>query len=344
MDAAEKHESSRTFGESDWFKPDTCMYCGSRQLQPWLRGIHDRLGYVQGTWEYLRCAQCGSALLSPMPRQEIIGELYPPVYSFRPDFIKDGLFKKIVSFLEERTFYRLVHMREVNSVKHFTGVTGGELLDVGCGTGDRLARFADGGFHVRGIDIQPEVIEYIRAKYGFEVDAGTLDSVEYPAHSFDIVTICWVIEHLLEVKPVLDKIYAMLKPNGWIVAEVPLADSLQSTLLGERWCSYQEAPRHIGIPTRDGIKNLMEACGYRDVQILPTGIFNASAHFALSVIPSATASHAYTNTSIFTHLPRLLAGLLTFLHLPVALIESYLLHKPAMGVVIGRKPPSAKEG
>jgi len=86
-----------------WFMPDACFFCGSERLRPWLDGIRDRLGYVPGSWSFLRCGDCGSAILTPMPRPEIIADLYPEVYSFRTDFKSGGQLKQAIASFEKRS-------------------------------------------------------------------------------------------------------------------------------------------------------------------------------------------------------------------------------------------------
>jgi SAM-dependent methyltransferase len=272
-----------------------------------------------------------------MPSQETIPALYPQVYSFRPDFESSGRLKRAIALLEERLFYRLLHKGETDRVKRVTGMRSGSVLDVGCGTGERLCRFARAGYQVRGLEIQPDLVRYVREHLGFKADVGTLDSVVYPADSFDLVTICWVIEHLIDVKTVLEKIRRMLKPNGWIMAEVPLSDSLQSGLLRGRWSVYREAPRHIGIPSRSGLERAFSNSGFTGFRILPSGLLGCSGAFSLSIITGATTTHTYGSKAAASHLPRLAAGLLTVLHLPIALAENYLFHRPAYGVAFARK-------
>lgn len=321
-----------------WYKPSSCLYCGFTELSPWISGIGDRLGFVPGAWSFLKCERCGSAHLSPMPKLEVIPDLYPPVYSFRPDFETKSKLKRLVARVEERFFYRLLHRNEVSSIRKHSGTNSGSLLDVGCGTGDRLTRFARAGYTVRGLEIQPELVEYVRNQLGYNVDAGTLDSFYYPDNSFELVTICWVIEHLAEVKSVLKKIHGMLKPNGWIVAEVPLTDSYQSEILGSRWCQYCEAPRHLSIPSQNGVERAFRASGYTDIKILPSTVMTCAGIFALSLVPNATATHAYGNSSMATHLPRFIAGAATVLYTPMVILENYIMRRPACSLVLARKP------
>lgn len=321
-----------------WFAPTACLFCGSEKLSPWIADIKDRLGFVPGTWSFLTCRTCGSAILSPMPKQETIAGLYPPVYSFRPDFETNSKLKKLLAALEGRTFYSLQHRNEVAALRRATGVRSGVLLDIGCGTGDRLVRFAKAGYQVRGLDIQPGPVRYVRERLGFAADVGTLNSVSYPADSFHIVTIGWVLEHLLDVKPVLKEIRRILKPGGWIAAEVPFSDSFQSRMLGRRWCVYCEAPRHIGIPSQEGARRAFAECGFAEISIHPSTAINCAGHFGLSVIPKATATHAYGESTLAAHIPRVLAGVITLLYSPLAAYENNFLRLPAAAVIMARKP------
>ena len=333
---------SRTFNPEDssnWFVPEVCIFCGGERLEPWLDGIEDRLGHVPGSWSFLRCGDCGSAQLAPMPKPEIIPGLYPDIYSFRADFKSGGRIKEAIASIEKKVFYRISHKDEVGTIKRSTGLTSGKLLDVGCGTGDRLARFAKAGFDVRGMEVQPELAEYVHDNLGFEVDVGTLDSVAYPPESFDIVISHWVLEHLLDVKTVLEKVYSSLKPSGWFAAEVPLADSLQVSMLGGRWSAFSEAPRHLAVPSHEGLRRAYAASGFDNIKFVPSSILECSGMFSLSVIPRACAMYAYEDSSLLTHAPRLAAGLLTVLHMPVAAVENHLLGRPAGSLVFAQKGP-----
>ncbi len=348
----ERQEARQTGGTDTWPRPEAgagwrppvaCQYCGSGSLASWLDRVRDHLEYVPGSWAMLRCRDCGSVQLSPMPSEDKVAELYPPVYSFRTDLDAGGRIRRLISRAEEAAFYRILHKRETGTIRRHTGLAGGNLLDVGCGTGDRLARFSRTGFSVRGLEIQPDLVRYVRQTRGFAVDAGTLDSVFYPAASFDMVTIYYVIEHLLDVGKVLWRIHSMLKPGGWVVAEVPLADSCQSLTLRTRWSQYSEAPRHVSIPSREGIRRALTVSGFEEVSILPATMMNCAAAFALSVIPAANTGRSYARSGVLRHLPRAAGGLVTLLYCPAAALENYGARRPAFGLVLARKPGEYNE-
>lgn len=55
------------------------------------------------------------------------------------------------------------------------GITGGEVLDIGCGTG-KLREYLGNGFTYKGIDISPAMIDIAR-KRGFDGHAGPVEDV-----------------------------------------------------------------------------------------------------------------------------------------------------------------------
>src|SRR3954464_14475046 len=62
---------------------------------------------------------------------------------------------------------------------------GGDLLEVGCGTGLLLRRFAQVTKSARGIDLSPGMLEKARAR-GLDVTTGTATALPFPDASFDV--------------------------------------------------------------------------------------------------------------------------------------------------------------
>lgn len=323
-----------------WLAPKRCLYCHSEDFTPRFAGIRDRLHYVPGEFAFVECRGCGSLHLSRMPPLDEIPGLYPPIYLFRQDFETASRLKGRLALLEERFFYRYLFGSTVRLVKKYTGMSGGVLLDVGCGTGSRLTGFAAAGFTVRGLEVQPELVDYVRGSLGCEADIGTLETMAYQADSFDLVALFHVLEHILDVRSTLRHSYRILKPGGWLVAEVPLADSLQMQWLKQRWGQLWEAPRHVTIPTQRGLSRAICEYGFEPPVVHPSSALTTGGLFALSLVPSANTTHSYSSGSLLVHVPRFIAGCLTLLYSPVALLERYL-RRPASGYVLARKPQEA---
>lgn len=102
-----------------------------------------------------------------------------------------------------------------------------KLLDYGCGAGGLVYRFRDLGFDAYGFDIH-ERVEYRapddRRFFGFVENptADTSDSiiardrfgVPFPDDSFDVVVSTSVLEHVMDLPPVMAEIARVLKPSG----------------------------------------------------------------------------------------------------------------------------------
>ena len=106
-------------------------------------------------------------------------------------------------------------------------------LDVGCGFGGFLVAFANNGFDVCGIELDPERMEFSKANC---LDAGLEgvvqlcnileDGVEQKLGLFDVVTCMDVIEHVLDVPQALTNLRKMLTPGGVLIMEIPNRDSI----------------------------------------------------------------------------------------------------------------------
>ena len=72
-----------------------CTLCGSTDLLPLYKGVRDRLGVTTETWNFRRCARCGSALLHPCPSPEALKAFYPDVYTFYPEASPPGTLKSV---------------------------------------------------------------------------------------------------------------------------------------------------------------------------------------------------------------------------------------------------------
>ena len=114
---------------------------------------------------------------------------------------------------------------------------GGRLLEIGPGTGAISTLLAASGYHVTGIDLDPEVVqgasrfaEYFRTSCHFEVGDG-FDLSGY-ADQFDLAFSCGVIEHFERVDAV-----RMLVQQGiaakQVLTVVPTTYALRNDPLAE---------------------------------------------------------------------------------------------------------------
>jgi SAM-dependent methyltransferase len=95
------------------------------------------------------------------------------------------------------------------------------VLDVGFGEGYGSQILARAGARYRGIEVDPDIVEHARAKYGalFDVyDGTTIDAAD---DAFDLVLAFQMIAYLDDPQPLLREIRRVLVPDGVAVITTP---------------------------------------------------------------------------------------------------------------------------
>jgi SAM-dependent methyltransferase len=343
-------EAATSVGSRQWATAQEalppCLYCGEAAYERLFQGVRDRLGYVPGTWAFDRCRQCGSAILVPHPRAADLAAFYPPVYSFTPELGQESRFRRILAKLEYRFFFRPQYQAQVRGVLRGIGwqrQPGQRLLDVGCGRGLRLLVFQRYGFEVQGMDFQTEVVEYVRKQVGVPAVCTDVEGLttHFPRASFDIVTAFYVLEHVPDVRAVLRSCFDLLKPGGWFVGAIPFVDGVQPRVFKSRWINVTEAPRHLSIPSHEGIRRACLRVGYDRVAFRPDAVLNCAGMIGSSLVPGAAITDVYGGGRVLALLRRLLGGVITLLSVPGCLVENYLFRRPSLGMVLAHKPDVA---
>ena len=322
--------------------PVKCPYCSGQTFAPWLDGVTDRLGIGQGSYTFLRCRDCDSAVLSPAPTPEELAALYPEVYSFHPSVAKGSKLKELTATLEEMVFFRPQYKMQYRTIAEVVGspAPGAKLLDLGCGLGQRLLAFRERGYAVHGLDFLPSVVTYLQKELGIDASCGDLLHLDqlFAEGSFDVVTAFQVVEHVHDAQALLKSCFRLLRPGGWFVATIPMGNSLQATLLKERWCGVREAPRHLNLPSHEGLRRACSATGFAQPDIRTDSLLNCAGLVGLSLLPDAATTKVYAESSVRSVVNRVVAAGVTLASLPLCYVESNLLHRPATALVFAQKP------
>jgi 2-polyprenyl-3-methyl-5-hydroxy-6-metoxy-1,4-benzoquinol methylase len=116
--------------------------------------------------------------------------------------------------IEESDFWSKVKVKLILDL-----VEGKSVLDVGCGSGLLSKTLLDKGYNVMVIDNDWKAVEIAKKKgiMGFVADINDWKTDE----KFDCIILGDVLEHINDDKSTMRKVYAMLKPNGCIVVNVP---------------------------------------------------------------------------------------------------------------------------
>lgn len=93
------------------------------------------------------------------------------------------------------------------------------LLDVGCGTGHHMRRFADAGFVVAGVDGSEEMLHHARANNpGADLRKADVESLPFPDASFDVVMAIEVLRYLPDPTACIREMARVLRPGGICLA------------------------------------------------------------------------------------------------------------------------------
>ena len=141
------------------------------------------------------------------------------------------------------------------------------LLDIGCGTGDFLQVAASSGWTISGIEPNEQARAIANKKTTSSVfDADALSKFE--AHSFDVITLWHVLEHLPNLDQHFDKFKRLLKPDGVLIIAVPNYKSYDAELYKEFWAAY-DVPRHLWHFSQTAIKKLGNHADMNLVKTIP---------------------------------------------------------------------------
>jgi len=124
--------------------------------------------------------------------------------------------------LDEYHFEKLHHLLRLVD---FDGYRGKQVLEVGCGAGTDLVRFARGGAHVTGVDLSSSAIALARqnfAQHGLEADLREADGEQLPFanDSFDLVYAHGVVQYTPDDRALVRECHRVLKPGGQAVFQV----------------------------------------------------------------------------------------------------------------------------
>ena len=124
--------------------------------------------------------------------------------------------------LDQYDFEKLHHLPRLID---FHGYRGRHVLDVGCGAGTDLMRFARGGAIVTGVDISSSAIALARqnfAQQGVTADLREADGERLPFadDGFDFVFAHGVVQYTTNDRALVDECRRVLKPGGTAVFQV----------------------------------------------------------------------------------------------------------------------------
>jgi ubiquinone/menaquinone biosynthesis C-methylase UbiE len=124
------------------------------------------------------------------------------------------------AFFEDLDAYRFDKLHYLPRLVDFNGFAGRELLEVGCGIGTDLVRFARGGAIVTGVDLSTTAIDLARKNFDWhgvsakELRPANAEALPYPDASFDVVYGHGVLQYTADASRVVQECHRVLRPGG----------------------------------------------------------------------------------------------------------------------------------
>ncbi len=207
-----------------------------------------------------------------MPVEEDIANAYKRYYTHERHEEGGATLRSLSILTIRKLIYRLIGVGRLTQehkklwAMYVDDMAPGRLLDVGCGSGARLLHFQKAGWEVEGQEIDPEAAESARKTAKARVFCVPLESARLAAHSYDVIIMNHVIEHVHRPIDLLRECGRIVKPGGLIVAVTPNSESCGHNHFGKFWRGL-EPPRHVFIYCPASIAHLADQSGFSHFDI-----------------------------------------------------------------------------
>ncbi len=202
------------------------------------------------------CHSCGVEFVHPQPSDETLAAIYSENYFLGSE---DERAAKRVAELKRATaaLYMDAIMARVKRIQP-------RLLEIGCGSGDFLMEAQSRGFEVQGLEYSEHATEVANARLSRPgVRAGSLETVQLPANSYDVIVAFDVLEHVRNPTYTLECLHSALTPGGVVAIVTPSLDSWSRRVLGRYWMEYKT--EHLVYFGRRSLTRLLEKTGFSEI-------------------------------------------------------------------------------
>jgi SAM-dependent methyltransferase len=176
-------------------------------------------------------------------------------------------------FFDDLDQYHFEKLHHLLRLVDFNAYRDKAVLEVGCGAGVDLARFAKGGARVTGVDLAASAIELARANFSqqglvgeFKVADG--EHLPFDDNTFDVVYAHGVVQYTANPQRLVEECRRVLKPNGRAIFQVYNRISWLNALskLMKVGLEHDDAPVLLKFSAGE-FRRLLS--GFRDVRIVP---------------------------------------------------------------------------
>ena len=176
-------------------------------------------------------------------------------------------------FFDDLDQYHFEKLHHLLRLVDFDGYRGKKVLEVGCGTGVDLVRFARGGAQVTGVDLTASAIELARANFSQQGLAGDFrvadgEQLPFPDGAFDLVYAHGVVQYTANPRRLVEECRRVLQPGGQAIFQVYNRVSWLNGLstLMKVGLEHDDAPVLLKFSIGE-FRRLLE--GFREIRVVP---------------------------------------------------------------------------
>jgi 2-polyprenyl-3-methyl-5-hydroxy-6-metoxy-1,4-benzoquinol methylase len=206
---------------------------------------------------------------TPQPLKENLSSYYKTEDYISHTDTQRNLFEKVYHIVRDSSLKRKLKLINSFPLRKESNENSEDktLLDIGCGTGDFLQIAQTNNWSASGIEPNQEARAIANKKTNnavFEVE----QFQKFEDHSFDVITLWHVLEHLPKLEEQILTIKRLLKPNGTLVIAVPNYKSYDAQFYKSFWAAY-DVPRHLWHFSKSSLSKLFGKYYFEVSKTLP---------------------------------------------------------------------------
>jgi 2-polyprenyl-3-methyl-5-hydroxy-6-metoxy-1,4-benzoquinol methylase len=225
-------------------------------------GIESKLFLNKMGFKLKSCNDCGLIFLNPRPTE-----------AAQIDFFSQSKALNLYSDLVESTKVErleLIFIPLANKIFNEFGRKGGNLLEVGCGSGLLLEALSmqNTPWKLKGVEPSERAVKICSDK-GLDVFNGSLEALK-DDQKYDLVVFWAVFDHFYNPFSIIEKCYSLLNPGGSIVIGNINIDGFDSLITGVDNDAFvpPERMNFFGIKS---MTMMLERGAFIDIEIKTTG-------------------------------------------------------------------------
>lgn len=233
----------------DLLEYTACPLCGADQPRSSKQFIFEPFRVVQ-------CTNCQLWYLSPRLRESEMLQIYADPNYFEGKN-QPGYSQPQGSYFDQEISKRLTFRKFLWQLQQ-RGMTGGHLLEIGCGYGWLLEEAAPLFDSLTGTDFNNEAVKQVK-QLGYQAIQGGIEALP-TKQRYNSIILTDVIEHIYEPVPFIQRLREHLSTTGWLILATPQMNSFWFKLQGKNWPSFK-IPEHVTYYDQPTLTELFNRCG-----------------------------------------------------------------------------------